>query len=65
MTGREQVLVDACFALVLMMRDPKLKLKFDTQQDAADWVRAQLRALGIDVSEAVGASWGLAQGLRL
>jgi hypothetical protein len=54
-TEREKKLVEACFELALLARvNPEWSV-----EHTADVVRRNLRRLGFDVSDPVGATWGV------
>jgi hypothetical protein len=55
---REQKLVDACFAIALLVSDPNLGFGKLSNEEKATYVAAQLRALGFDTAPC-GASWGV------
>ena len=56
---REQKLIDACFELVLVATDPKnIWFKKKTNEQKAEWVTRELKALGFSTSPC-GLSWGV------
>jgi hypothetical protein len=64
-TKREQVLVDLCFAIGLMISTPGIgrdNKPYDltklTNEQKAKWIAEQLRACGFD-THPVGMSWGV------
>lgn len=56
---REQELIDICFQLTYTVNNNRKFFEDKNQEQLMDWTRNQLRSCGFNVTDPVGASWGV------
>ena len=56
--SKEQELIDACFAIGLMISDKRYDLRNQSNEDKAKWIAKQLKGVGFPTTP-MGASWGV------
>jgi hypothetical protein len=56
--SKEQELIDACFAIGLMISDKRYDLRNQSNEDKAKWIAKQLKGVGFPTTS-MGASWGV------